>query len=285
NSLIFTDRKKLIKLLDETNIDHPYFKLQKAKVITDQELQKQAVTNLMNEIDTFASPYEDLFILAISHHINPQKLISALNNHGLMNLVNNTNRYFIEKIKLIPDFITKIEKSWPSCPQRSLLLMAMRENYLFSNQIVLSDIYREIGNYIKDSLDFAHTLYQKECFQPEPSNLLPEKYKFVFYLDHAFKAKNKKDTAKFFKNLRIALECAPQANSLIKRLISNFTVKQQKNTQEQQEFQQLAANIKIKIRALIAGKQQQAALPLLKTLADIIPNDPEVTKLLQQIDK
>lgn len=53
----------------------------------------------------------------------------------------------------------------------------------------------------------------------------------------------------------------------------------------QQEFNQLAAQIKIKIRALIAADQKQVALPLLKSLVEIVPNDSEATDLLHQITK
>jgi hypothetical protein len=47
----------------------------------------------------------------------------------------------------------------------------------------------------------------------------------------------------------------------------------------------LATQIKTKIRALIAAGQKKAALPLLKSLIEIIPDDTEACTLLQQITK
>jgi hypothetical protein len=85
--------------------------------------------------------------------------------------------------------------------------------------------------------------------------------------------------------LKSALDVYHPANSLIKRLITTFDIQQKKAAQDQQEFSQLATQIKIKIRALIAAGQKKAALPLLKSLIEIVPDDTEASTLLQQITK
>ncbi|MFT8460161.1 MAG: glycosyltransferase [Liquorilactobacillus ghanensis] len=287
NKLSITDLNNLNQQLALINNsqENPYLLLQQAEINQETPAGKLAWRKLQKHSLTCQPPFEDLLLIYIDRQLNPNELVAGLNYDELLELVSSISDKYSLKVNQIPDFITKIEKCWKKCPQRELLLMTLRRNYILSNQILLENVKNQLKPYIQNTLSFAHTIYRNELFTDKPSIFLPAEFQFALYLDKALKALDNEKQAAYFALLKAALEIYHPANHLIKRLIANFDLQQKKDIQNQQEFQQLAANIKIKIRALIAGKQQQAALPLLKTLADIIPNDPEVTKLLQQIDK
>ncbi|AUJ33014.1 MAG: glycosyltransferase [Liquorilactobacillus nagelii] len=285
-SLTLEDETKFMELLTRTNINHPYFKLQQAELYNENTNEREQLTErLANNKIICSSPYEELFILLVTCKKDPSSVVLSLDFNELNSLVNYINTFFLKRIKSIPNFVNKMEKCYPQCPQRDLLCMNLRQTYLFSNQILLTDIYREIDNYVCDSLNFAHKIYNVENFQLNLNNLLPANFKFAYYLHSALSSKKMQNEVNYLKNLNLALKAYPKGNLLIKKLIFNFDNKLKKVKHNQQEFNQLAAQIKIKIRALIAADQKQVALPLLKSLVEIVPNDSEATDLLHQITK
>ncbi|MFT8458982.1 MAG: glycosyltransferase [Liquorilactobacillus ghanensis] len=286
NKLSIADLNNLNQQLTLINSsENPYVLLQQAEINQETTTGKIAWEKLQKHSLTCQPPFEDLLLICIDRQLNPNELVAGLNYDELLELVASISDKYSRKVNQIPDFITKIEKCWEKCPQRELLLMTLRRNYILSNQVLLENVKNQLKPYIQNALAFAHIFYKDELFTDKPSIFLPVEFQFALYLDKALTALDNEKQADYFALLKAALEIYHPANHLIKRLIANFDIQQKKDIQNQQEFEQLATQIKIKIRALIAGKQQQAALPLLKTLADIIPNDPEVTKLLQQIDK
>jgi glycosyltransferase involved in cell wall biosynthesis len=264
---------------------NPYLLMMQAKLNQNSQLGILALEKLKKENITCKPPFEDLLLLYIDKQLSPDQLVRNLSYDELLELTTAISDKYSRKINQIPDLISKIEKCWAKCPQRELLLMTLRRNYILSNQVILEDIKKQLKFYIENALAFAHTFYKDELFTDKPSIFLPAEFQFALYLKKALIALAAGKQADYFALLKSALDVYHPANSLIKRLITTFDIQQKKAAQDQQEFSQLATQIKIKIRALIAAGQKKAALPLLKSLIEIVPDDTEARTLLQQITK
>jgi hypothetical protein len=160
--------------------------------------------------------------------------------------------------------------------------MTLRRNYIFSNQITLDQVKSQLRSYVDNTLNFAHSFYKDELFTQKPSIFLPVEFQFALYLKRALTSFQQGEKATYFANLKSALAVYHPAVSLVKRLIFDYELQQKTNYQQQNEFNQLAEQIKLKIQLLIESGQKQAALPLIKSLAELIPDDSEVIKLMNQ---
>ncbi|MFT9274051.1 MAG: glycosyltransferase [Liquorilactobacillus nagelii] len=283
NSLPQNKLESFNNLLLDMDYSHkfPYLTLKKAILLADD----QSLAELRTQKLSCKPPFEDLLLLYINQKLDPDEIVASLNYKELSSLVSFVSDKYSRKINQIPDFISKVEKCWKECPQRDLLLITLRRDYIFSNQVILDDVKKQLQPYIANVLAFAHSFYKDKLFTNKPSIFLPTEFQFALYLKRALAALDAGKQADYFASLKTALNIYHPANSLIKRLITNFDIQQKKDAQNQEEFEQLATQIKIKIRALIAAGQSQTALPLLKSLVELVPGDSEVINLLQQIDK
>lgn len=279
-----TDEKLAVlnKILTKLDIPSSYLLLQKALLHPNQQRTKLVIQKFKKQNISCQPPFEDLLLVYLNNHLNPTEIIDSLDYDELISLAGSISYKVSRNIQEIPQLINQIEKYWESSSQRELVLMTLRRNYIFSNQITLDQVKSQLRSYVDNTLNFAHSFYKDELFTQKPSIFLPVEFQFALYLKRALTSFQQGEKANYFTNLKSALAVYHPAVSLVKRLIFDYELQQKTNYQQQNEFNQLAEQIKIKIQLLIESGQKQAALPLIKSLAELIPDDSEVIKLMNQ---
>lgn len=274
----------LNKILTKLGVPSPYLLLQKALLHPNQQKAKLVIQKFKKQNISCQPPFEDLLLVYLNNHLSPAESIDNLDYNELISLASSISYKVSRNIHEIPKLINQIEQYWKISPQRELILMTLRRNYIFNNQVTLDEVKSQLQSYVDNTLIFAHSFYKDELFTQKPSIFLPVEFQFALYLKRALISFQQGEKAVYFANLKSALAVYHPAVSLIKRLIFEYELQQRTNNQQQNEFNQLAEQIKLKIQVLIESGQKQAALPLIKSLAELIPNDSEIIKLMNQVN-
>jgi glycosyltransferase involved in cell wall biosynthesis len=282
------EKVKLQPLLAKLQGTSSYLEIQKAIFYeSDSKEFKNRISNLKNnyviddQIDC-----EELFPLLIKHGVNPSFLVDKLSydrwNQAIQEIAASLN---LQHNALLP-FIAKVKQIWPACIAQETLLIVLRRTYLFSNFTTISQINQQLPLYIEDALTFGEKVYSKGLFNSKNGyDLLPSEFKFVLSMKRALNYRKEKDFTAYLKQLRTALKVYPAAKYLIGKLKWQVAIKVSKQDQVDRKFQALGKQVKAQIMQLLLNGQSPAALPLVKQLAQLMPDDPETKGLLHEVLK
>ncbi|KRM86271.1 hypothetical protein FD21_GL001721 [Liquorilactobacillus vini DSM 20605] len=140
--------------------------------------------------------------------------------------------------------------------------------------------------YIEDALQLGQQIYSSELFENAAGEkLLPSEFKFVLQMKQALEYEKQKNYVAYLKKLRQALKTSPNSSYMISKLKWQVAIQTTKQDKANQEFLMLGKQVKNQIMQLLLSGQSQAALPLVKQLAQLMPNDPETKGLLREVLK
>lgn len=129
----------------------------------------------------------------------------------------------------------------------------------------------------------AEALYQEEVLA-EAEELLPAKVqaaKKTLYLQEMVKQGDYAQAVNLIKAVR---ELMPELDEIIKGYLENLQKLMAQQSQNADQFAQLAGAVKAKIRECIAKKDYQSAEAILMQLEAMLPEDAEVAQLRRQIE-
>lgn len=126
--------------------------------------------------------------------------------------------------------------------------------------------------------------YLRLIYQPvmlaEQRELLPPNDQFVLWAEQAEKALTQKDYAQAIHNLREGVKVYPAVQAVVERKLSEI---EELADPIGAEMKRLAITVKAQIRQFIAAEQLTEAESLINELAAIIPDDPDIPYLLEQV--
>ena len=126
--------------------------------------------------------------------------------------------------------------------------------------------------------------YLRLIYQPvmlaEQRELLPPNDQFVLWAEQAEEALTQKDYAQAIHNLREGVKVYPAVQAVVERKLSEI---EELADPIGAEMKRLAITVKAQIRQFIAAEQLTEAESLINELAAIIPDDPDIPYLLEQV--
>ena len=226
-----------------------------------------------------ASPCQELLPLLMRNAVDPTEFVLPLSNEEWTLVIQTTSAYYGAHRKEMLPFIAQTEKVWPICPQRELLLLTLRQRYLFSNNVDDEEEKVQLPAYAENIIHYAEAIYQPQLLGTEQSSLLPGEIRFGFYLKLALDEKANGNPAGFLANLRKGLHLYEAAKPLVKRLAKECDKQQKEAEQASAQMRQLGDQVKVQIQAMLKQGQAVQAAPLVQQLAQLLPDDPEVKAL------
>lgn len=127
--------------------------------------------------------------------------------------------------------------------------------------------------------DYIKRLYRPEIWQEAMLYLFNGLDRFIFYSQQALHCKEQQDYTQYAKLLRCAVTAYPQAKTVVEVLVKDIEDKVAPVEAKTQELNQLAEVVKMQIRQLIQMGNIEEAKSLLKQLAEIMPDEPELPTL------
>ena len=130
----------------------------------------------------------------------------------------------------------------------------------------------------------ADTLYKEEILAVPDYYALPSRYKFVFTAEKVLEALELGRYKECIKLLRNAIRTYPQMSGAISCL-SDYMEEKLKEPPQQisEEFKVLGNQVKQVLNGLVANGQWGEAYGVAEQLLALLPGDPEVLKLKQEI--
>ena len=129
-------------------------------------------------------------------------------------------------------------------------------------------------------------IYRPEIIQDMPE-MLPEEYRGAYAISSLLEMTEKQQYAQAVNVIREIRELLPGLDGIMKQYLiwldARMERQQQESRQAAGEFQVLARQIKIKIRALIEAGEFQTALAVTGQIQALLPGDEEISKLQEEI--
>ena len=117
--------------------------------------------------------------------------------------------------------------------------------------------------------------------------MLPEEYRGAYAISSLLEMTEKQQYAQAVNVIREIRELLPGLDGIMKQYLiwldARMERQQQESRQAAGEFQVLARQIKIKIRALIEAGEFQTALAVTGQIQALLPADEEISKLQEEI--
>lgn len=281
-------RQKLQLLLTKLKGNSTFLEIQKA--IAFESNEKEFLSRINNLKKNFVIndqlDCEELVPLLIKHQLDPSFVVTKLSYDRWNQAVQTIGATYLLKHDTVLPFITKIKEIWPACPEREILVIVLRRAYLFNNFTTIDEIKDQLPFYIEDALQLGQQIYSSELFENAAGEkLLPSEFKFVLQMKQALEYEKQKNYVAYLKKLRQALKTSPNSSYMISKLKWQVAIQTTKQDKANQEFLMLGKQVKNQIMQLLLSGQSQAALPLVKQLAQLMPNDPETKGLLREVLK
>ena len=129
-------------------------------------------------------------------------------------------------------------------------------------------------------------IYRPEIIQDMPE-MLPEEYRGAYAISSLLEMTEKQQYAQAVNVIREIRELLPGLDGIMKQYLiwldARMERQQQESRQAAGEFQVLARQIKVKIRALIEAGEFQTALAVTGQIQALLPGDEEISKLQEEI--
>ena len=122
-------------------------------------------------------------------------------------------------------------------------------------------------------------LYQEEAVE-QIDDRLPIPLQISLHLKRAIGSMESSDTNGAVQELGNISRLHPGFGSYVKQWLEHI---QKRQTQEQEEFSQLAQGVLIQVKAMLQAGKKQEALPVLQQLHTLLPENEEIVQLMLEI--
>lgn len=175
-------------------------------------------------------------------------------------------------------------KSWNYYYSWKKIQMEIGQKFPNVQCIPLEQQIEHLKNYAKEGKEFYSFFYQKSILE-EKQDMLPIEGQIALAFLHYDQLVTEKKFTEAVKYLKWIKKRIKISDMIIKVCSEWIQIQLKKQEKEQNEFYHLAQTIKQKAEQLIGQKQYTAAKTVLQQLQTILPNDQEVTMLLEQIEE
>ena len=135
--------------------------------------------------------------------------------------------------------------------------------------------------YCQEGLLYFRRLYSQEAMQEEGGINLPKECRFLFFIEKALAAEMKNELEECLQNVRNAIH----VNAPMAQILSVYVKLIEKKVAEPKtdEFLALGQALKKKARELIAIRETEAALAILRQLENLMPGDMDIILMLREV--
>ncbi|MFT8668779.1 MAG: glycosyltransferase [Liquorilactobacillus hordei] len=273
---------EMISKLDTLN--DPFVMVQRALKFEKSSL-KRHIEKLKKEEVSVTIPYGELLPLLVRNAINPSAFVESVSYDDWVSVINQIVELYEEKKDEIPSFLMQIEENWEDGLKRSMLLMALRHKYLFSQDVTISMVKKEIKEYALDVTSFANSIYNREILFKNSSAMLPGEVRFGLFLREAIEERQGGHIERYFAKLHQGLNAYKEANHLVELLLEEYSEEESKQQRVMDEMRELGSQVKVRVLELIQRGNFEQAKSLALELSDLLPDDLEVKELLHLCDE
>ncbi|MFT8406869.1 MAG: glycosyltransferase [Liquorilactobacillus sp.] len=278
--------KNLPKLLAKLQGNDSYLDIQKMLFYNyDIKELRNRIKNLVSKkkLDN-KSDCEEFFLLLIKKQINPNFLVEDMPYAHWNQMIQEVADQLIGDRNELRSFITKIKQVWPDCLKRQTLIVLLHRQYLFSDFATISEIQSELPEYLNETISLSKSIYSSLVFLDQTKvDLLPVEFRFALMMKEALNCAAEKNLKQYLKLLRNSLDVFPAAKFMISKLKWQVINENTKKAKNNNEFEKLGKQVKQQIFNLLLKGENQAALPLIKQLKELMPNDSETKSLYKEV--
>ena len=184
----------------------------------------------------------------------------------------------------MPGFLENLHpgmQRYPICIWR--LEQRFLEKILLKQDMGMPELAEPLKQYCDSVTAEAETLYRSELLNEPDHYALPYQYKFTSVIKTVLEHLEKENYPACIPLLEKAVRVFPEMSSVIGKLSNYIEEKLQTPQPVSEEFELLGRQVKQMLYGLIEHEQWQEAWGVVNQLAALLPGDPEVMKLKQEI--
>lgn len=257
--------------------------IEKHQHLDDEEFNKADLQNWVDSYEHIKNKYiqTEIIYFAIEHNLDLSLVIEKLDVYNIIEIVKNP-------ILVHPDFLEKLINyyyeniDFEFNTKKLYFIIALMEYYTVNRDssaevLIVYDIFEtELPKLI-------NSMYSKEILKDINICLLPNLFRFGYYIQNANIYKQKNDYVSYIKTLKTALREYPIMEIPIKNAIKDIEIYLEEADSRTKELENLAKNIKQKIYEFITMGNNEEALSVICQLQSIMPHDNELKELKSRL--
>ncbi len=260
-----------------------YVTLQKALWAEDKHLSIEAE----NYYRLCVSNCPDCFLYQLTEFAARNRFsMEPLLGHITIEAWNECTKVLAEHLKPsdMPAFIENLRpgmEKYPVCVWR--LEQRFLEKMLLKQNTDMPELTGPLKQYCKSVATEANALYRSEILSDPDHYALPFRYKYATAIKTALEHLEKENYEECIPLLEKAVRVFPEMSPIIGKLSNYIEEKLQTPQPVSEEFEQLGRQVKQMLYGLIENEQWQEAYGVVNQLTVLLPGDPEVIKLRQEV--